>query len=205
MTRTSWIVLVLPVLGTTARGDFSDSTSAAAAAASTSSPAAQRKPIQRAAYQSGRGPARLGARWIGQDGHDYVGPSNELKPSDVQDIHIELGGLDARKEVVFVDVTGAGGDQWRYDPQPGCWRAELKRNKGSRTADLFVEPSRVETGRPFHVVVRYDDGSTVDAELRGRKADPNLRMKGAALAARWIGQERQDRTGTGPGVGPDGL
>ena len=56
----------------------------------------------------------------------------------------------------------------------------------------------METGRPFHVLVRYDDGSTVEADLRGRKADPNLRMPGAAVAARWIGQDRQDWTGTGP-------
>ena len=34
------------------------------------------------------------ARWIGQDGHDYVGPSNRLEPSEVQDVHLALSGLD---------------------------------------------------------------------------------------------------------------
>ena len=54
-------------------------------------------------------------------------------------------------------------------------------------------------------MVRYDDGSTVEVDLNGRKADPNLRMPSAALAARWIGQDRQDWAGPGPSVGPDGL
>jgi hypothetical protein len=145
------------------------------------------------------------ARWIGQDGHDYVGPSNQIKPSDTQDIHLQLTGLDPRREVVFVDVTGVGGDQWRFEDKATCWKAELKRSQRSATADLFIEPGRVETGRAFHILVRYDDGSTVETDFRGRKADPNLRMAGAALGARWIGQDRQDWAGPGPSVGPDGL
>jgi hypothetical protein len=162
-------------------------------------------PIRRVAFQSGRGGARLTARWIGQDGHDFVGPGSQAQPSDVEDVHIELAGLDPRREVVFVDVTGDGGDQWRFEAHPLCWRAELVRNKAARTADLFVEPSRIETGRNFHVVLRYDDGATETADFRGRKADPNLRMASAALAARWIGQDGHDRSGTGPSVGPDGF
>ncbi|MFI5459834.1 MAG: hypothetical protein ACHRXM_30805 [Isosphaerales bacterium] len=207
MGSTSRMLLVLSVLGTTASSDSSDSPRSDSAIRTTSAAHSQtdRKPIKRAAYQSSRSPARFSARWIGQDGHDHVGPSNQLKPSDVQDIHIALGGLDPRREVVFVDVTGHGGDQWRYETQASCWRAELERNKQSRTADLFIEPGRVETGRVFHVVVRYDDGSTVETDFRGRKADPNLRMLGAAVAARWIGQDRQDWAGPGPSVGPDGL
>ena len=63
----------------------------------------------------------------------------------------------------------------------------------------------VETGRPFHVLVRYDDGSTAETDLPGGKADDKLRVKTVALAARWIGQDRQDRTGAGPSVGGDGF
>ena len=33
-------------------------------------------------------------KWIGQDGHDYVGPNNSLEPSEIQDMHLVLGGLD---------------------------------------------------------------------------------------------------------------
>src|SRR4029077_14491744 len=101
--------------------------------------------------------------------------------------------------------TGQGGDQWQYNAQSFSWKAELKRKKGSATADLYIEPSRVETGRVLHVVVRYDDGSTVETDLRSRKTDPNLRMPGAALQAKWVGQDRQDWVGSGPSVGPDGL
>jgi hypothetical protein len=162
-------------------------------------------PTRRVAYQRGRSSGGLTVRWIGQDGQDHVGPHNRLEPSDVQDIHLVLGGLDPRREVVVVDVMGQGGDQWQYQAQTSSWRAELKRKKGSPTADLFIEPSRVEAGRSFHVVVRYDDGTTVATELRGRKADHQLRMASAALQARWVGQDRQDWTGVGPSVGPDGV
>ncbi len=189
----SWILLVVPILGTAAGSDPGDSGRSDVA------------PIWRIAYQPARSPARFEARWIGQDGHDHVGPGNQANPSDVQDIHIKLAGLDPRHEVVWVDVTGHGGDQWRYESKPLCWRAELKRSKASRNADLFVEPSRVETGRMFHVVVAYDNGATAAADFRGGKADPNLRVTGAALSARWIGQDGQDRTGAGPSVGPDGF
>ncbi len=88
---------------------------------------------------------------------------------------------------------------------PAAWRAEFKRSKGARTGDVFFEPAWVETGRPFHVLVRYDDGSTAETDFRGQTADHKLRVAAVALAARWIGQDRQDRTGAGPSVGPDGF
>jgi hypothetical protein len=162
-------------------------------------------PLKRIFYQSGRSGARFRVRWIGQDGHDYVGPGDQLKPSDIQDIHLELGGLDPNREVVYVEVSAPGGDHWRYETRPDGWRAELKRAKGSRTADVFFEPSGIETGRMFHVVVRYDDGSQVEADLQGRKADPKLIVSNISVSARWIGQERRDYTGPGPSVGADGL
>jgi hypothetical protein len=162
-------------------------------------------PVRLAAYQSRRTAGRLAARWLGQDQHDYVGPHSRLEASDVQDIHIALAGLDPRREVVFVEINGHGGDQWEFAPRPKCWKAELKREPGSRTADLFIEPSRVETGRSFHVTLRYDDGSTAEAVMMGRTADPQLRMPGQALQGRWLGQRGGDWTGPGPCVGPDGF
>ena len=33
----------------------------------------------------------------------------------------------------------------------------------------------------------------------------SLRMPGAAIQARWVGQDRHDRVGAGPSVGPDGI
>jgi hypothetical protein len=161
--------------------------------------------VELALLQPGQSPAPLLVRWIGQDKHDFVGPHNRLEPSDVQDIHIELGGLDPRREVVFVDVTGHGGDEWQFSDKSPHWKAELRRDKGARAAHLFLEPNRVETGRSFHILLRYNDGSTAEAYLSGRRADPNLRMPGAALLARWIGQDRVDLTAGGPSVGPDGI
>ena len=55
------------------------------------------------------------------------------------------------------------------------------------------------------MTIRYDDGTTAEFEVPGGKADPNLRMPQAALQVRWVGQDGQDWTGPGPGVGPDGL
>ena len=55
------------------------------------------------------------------------------------------------------------------------------------------------------MILRYDDGSTLQTDLQGHKADPKLLMASVPVAARWIGQERLDYTGAGPSVGADGL
>jgi hypothetical protein len=162
-------------------------------------------PVRRAAYRQARGTEGFSVRWIGQDGQDYVSPNNRMEPSEVQDIHLLFEGLDPRREVVFVDVLPKGGEQWQYNAQSFAWKAELKRQKGSHMADLYIEPGRVETGRNFHVSVRYDDGSTVESDVRSRKTDPYLRMPNAALQAQWVGQDRHDAVGPGPSVGPDGV
>ncbi len=146
------------------------------------------------------------ARWIGQDGHDYVGPNNRLEPSEVQDVHIALGGLDPRREITFVDVTSdQKNEQWQYNAPSFAWKMETQAGPGARTADLFLEPGPTETPHAYHLTIRYDDGSTHQIEVRGRKANRNLRMPGAVLAARWLGQEKLDHVGPGPAAGPDGL
>jgi hypothetical protein len=155
------------------------------------------------ALQSGSLPS---ARWLGQDGHDYVSPHNRLEPSDVQDMHIALSGLDPNREIVFIDVTvDDPKDQWQYNAQSFSWKAELKRSKGSPTADLFLEPGHIEAARIYHILIRYDDQSTCRMDVRGRQVNHSLRMPGAAVQARWIGQDRHDRVGAGPSVGPDGI
>ncbi len=205
MDATSRMLLLLSLVSAAASASRGDSSGPGAQSRGDESRAAGPIPILRARYQPGGGPRRLVARWIGQDRHDYVGPHTRPEPSEVQDIHIALSGLDPRHEVVFVEVNGHGGNRWQYGARPSSWRAELRRQRGSRTADLFIEPGGVETGRSFQVIVRYDDGSTEEAYMMGRTADPGLRMPGFALAAQWVGQNRQDWTGPGPCVGPDGL
>lgn len=148
------------------------------------------------------GPA---ATWLGQDGRDFVGPYPAEVPDGVQDVHIQLTDLPTDRAIQFVDLNGLGGGRWQYGGPYGPWKAALVRPDGSATADLFIEPDRVETGRPFHLVIRFDDGSTADIWFDGGSADPNLRMPEATLEVAWVGQDGSDRTGLNPGVGPDGL
>jgi hypothetical protein len=154
-------------------------------------------------WESLRKPA---GRWLGQDGHDAVGPSPAPGGSDVQDIHILLGGLPAGRAVASGVIKGLGGSEWVINgPPQGSWKAELVREPGATVADLYLEPSQVETGRPFFVELKFDDDRKVEFTVSGGKADPNLRMPHAALKAHWLGQDRHDRVGPGPAVGPDGI
>jgi hypothetical protein len=148
---------------------------------------------------------RPGARWLGQDGRDLVGPSPKLEPSDVQDIHVSIRGLPANKQVVRVTMKGHGGSQWDYNGPYGSWKAVLEREEGSTTADFYAEPDRQETGRPFTLTVIFDDGSNLELSFPGGKADPNLRIAGKSLQADWKGQKRVDHVGASPNVGPDGI
>ncbi|HEV3163653.1 MAG TPA: hypothetical protein VGZ22_06405 [Isosphaeraceae bacterium] len=158
-----------------------------------------------------RGPGQAGSptapegRWRGQDGHDLVSQSPTLAANGVQDIHIVLAGLPPRKKIVFAVVKGLGGDEWHYNGPPQSWLAAIVREPGSSTADLFIDPCRNETGRGFHVDLRFDDDQTAEFWVQGGKADPNLRMRSAALKVRWLGQDSNDLTGPGPPVGPDGV
>jgi hypothetical protein len=148
--------------------------------------------------------ARLAGRWLGQDGQDYVGPNSALAPSGVQDLHIRLMGLPANREVRHAVIRGLGGDEWQFNGPHGPWKAHLVRRQGATTADLFLEPTRVETGRGFTITLTFDDDRTAEIIVEGGKADPDLRMPQARLQARWVGQDGRDRVGSGPSVGPDG-
>ncbi len=144
-------------------------------------------------------------KWVGQDGHDLVGTSSVVAPSDVQDIHIRLSGLPAGREIVSGVIRPLGGGEWFYKGPQGPAAAALVRPKGATTADLYLEPYQVETGRPFQITLQFADRSQADFWVKGGRADPNLRMPGAALKVVWNGQGDDDRTGAGPSVGPDGV
>jgi hypothetical protein len=68
-----------------------------------------------------------------------------------------------------------------------------------------MEPTRAETGRQFTIELVLTDGRKTEIMFAGGKASPDLRMEGARLTARWIGQDGRDRAGPGPSVGPDGF
>ena len=158
-------------------------------------------------FASQRGGVKRGfsARWIGQDGNDYVGGTDRREPNDKQDAHIAISGLAADREITFVDVTVPKDHRWQYNPVPGFWHAHLIRRKGATVGDVFIEPGELVSGLVCHVLVRYDDNTTVEAETLTRRTNPNLRVPGAQLKARWVGQDRQDLAGLGPCVGPDGF
>ena len=141
--------------------------------------------------------------WIGQDGHDFVGPSSTPGSSDVQDLHVRLLGLPPAEEIATITVDRLGGGRWVYHGGWGPWAASLERTPRGETADLYLEPSHAENPS-LHVTLHYGDGTTSEFDVSGGRADVNLRMPNAALVARWVGQDGQDWTGTGPAVGPDG-
>jgi hypothetical protein len=145
----------------------------------------------------------LAGTWLGQDGHDLTGPSVVAAPSGVQDVHIALTGLPAERTVRSIELLGLGGGAWVYGEGWG-WAAPFVRS-GATTGELFFEPYQVETGRPFDVRVRYDDGSTDETWVTGGAADPAVRMPGDSVQIAWIGQDGPDKVGRGPAVGPDGI
>ena len=73
------------------------------------------------------------------------------------------------------------------------------RQGGSTVGDVWVGSITLGSGVVCHVLVRYDDNTTVEADVRSRKANPSLlRCASATVHARWIGQDRQDLTGSEP-------
>lgn len=126
-------------------------------------------------------------------------------PSDVQDIHILLGGLPRDRTITFARIAPLGGGEWLFHGPAGPACALIEREPGSPSADLYLEPYQEETGRPFLLTLQFDDGQKAEFGVEGGAADPNLRMPGAAMEASWVGQKDVDRVGTGPSVGPDGL
>jgi hypothetical protein len=204
MMRASWTGILCGAIATIG----SAATDGAGQSGSSDTPDARpadRVTIHRTAYQRGRAGRGLSVRWIGQDGHDYVSASTRLEPDDRQDIHIAVGGLDPRREITRIDVSVPWGHKWQYNPEDRNWHVALKRDKGAAVADLFVQADRPDFGPVWHILVRYDDGSTAEADLRSRKVNPFLRVASTAVQARWVGQDRHDFAATGPGVGPDGL
>jgi hypothetical protein len=147
----------------------------------------------------------LSGTWLGQDAHDYVGPSSVPGPDGVQDIHISISGIPTGRQIAFADFQGLGGGDWEFNGPNGPWAAVVLQQPGASAADMYLEPYQTETGRPFQLSVRYDDGSTDGTWVSGGTADPNLRMPGAALTVQSATQNGQDFVGTGPDVGPDGF
>jgi hypothetical protein len=121
-------------------------------------------------------PPAITGTWIGQDGSDYVGPRSTPGPDGVQDIHVTLGNLRPDHAITALTVTGYGGGIWDYNVPSNNWRAAVVRAAGATTANVYIQPSQVETGRRFDVRVTYDDGVTSTVSITGKTASPLLRV-----------------------------
>ncbi len=91
--------------------------------------------------------------------------------------------------------SGLRRGDWQYNGPYGPWAAALVRAPGATTADLYIEPYQIETGRTFEITLTYDDGSTAAIGLNGGAANPDLRMPADAVASQWLGQDGHDLTG----------
>jgi hypothetical protein len=147
---------------------------------------------------------RLIGKWLGQDGHDFVGPSAQPAPSGVQDLHIRIEGIPRGIQIRSGLIQGHGGDEWQFGGVNGSWAAHWIHEQNATQADLYLEPTRVETGRSFTIKLTDGEGRTAEIIVQGGRADPKTRMATATLQAKWIGQDGTDLCGSGPSVGPDG-
>lgn len=151
-------------------------------------------------------PSTPGARFIGQDGRDVIGTENVAAGNGVLDIKIELYGIPVDRTIAFLVVKGLGGGEWTYNGPKGPWKwAQIVREPGSTTVDLYIEPYQVETGRPLTIQYRLDDGKTFEFTIQGGAADPAKRAKGEEIKARFVGQDGADFVSASPSVGPDGY
>ena len=119
-------------------------------------------------------PGPVSALWLGQDGKDYVGSSATSAGDGIQDIHIRMSGLPTNRMIKLVDIQGQGGGQWQFGTSVGFWRAAVFQQVLAGTADIYINPDRTETGRPFQITVTYGDNSTSTIWLQGGTANPGL-------------------------------
>jgi hypothetical protein len=151
------------------------------------------------------GAAGPSGRWLGQDGHDFVGKAAAPGPSDIQDLHFAFAGLPAGARIVSGTVRADGGGEWKFGGPPGSWLAHAVQPPGGTTADVYIEPYQLETGRGFDFGMVFEDGRETTVRVLGGKADPNARVASARLEARWGGQDGRDVVGPNPNAGPDGI
>ena len=147
---------------------------------------------------------RLSARWIGQDGKDFVGSEGTPGPSDFQDVHVAVRGLPQGRAIAEVLLKGAGHGAWASNAKNRN-ALHVVRPPQSTGAELYFEPYQREDGRMFDLHVKFDDGQESVVYFPSGKADPGLRTPGAGVEVKWAGQDGRDRTGPGPCVGPDGV
>lgn len=163
-------------------------------------------------------------RSLGQDGSDETGRSATPGADGDQDVHIVLGGLPTHLAIRTVDVNPYGYGHYQYAAPglpadtpgltPAAWRAAVTRAATgpvtfAATADLFVQPDRIEDGRNhWDVLVTFADSSTAFVSVWGIVvSDPSLPVgaSAAGISAVSLGQDGADLVGKSATAGPDGF
>jgi len=115
------------------------------------------------------------AKWLGQDGKDFVGGEPGPAPNGYQDVHVVLSGLPAGRTLAEVEFKGHGRGAWNNQVTN---KAAVHVVRGSKPGsfDLYLEPFERETGREFEIKWKLDNGPGGGLYFAGGKADPNLRV-----------------------------
>ena len=168
-------------------------------------PAACRRHARpRFAQRAGQG---LTARWLGQDGQDLISPSPAPAPApnQVQDIHLQVTGLPAGRQVARARLTGLGGGEWVFNEPGGHWRLEVVQKPGDTVADLYFEVGGPEKGRPWTLTLTLDDGRSAQVQIQGRRGRPQPATRQRRREGK-LGRPARRATSAaqGPAVGPDG-
>ena len=118
--------------------------------------------------------AALAARWVGQDGQDWTGPTPAVGPDGRQDVHLALSQLSAHIAVKSLTVSSSGPVAWQYGLNPERdWNAELVPHDGdSSQADLFFSPNRDLSGQALTLKAVYANDKTDHATVTAGACDP---------------------------------
>jgi hypothetical protein len=119
----------------------------------------------------------LRAIYLGQDGHDYCSPDGRLVADEIQDLHVRLDGLEPDQRIAEALFTRKGGGEWMYwdrpEPTPH-FRAQILRQAGAATADVFLAPSNDEKEFDLDIVVRERNGRRLETTVHCGRSDPNF-------------------------------
>ncbi|MCY2933892.1 MAG: hypothetical protein NT172_06955 [Planctomycetota bacterium] len=116
--------------------------------------------------------------WGGQDGSDFAGLFNTLKPDGKQDIRLNIQGLPFNTAPSSIIISAFGGSTWAWTSTPTrAFAAYWQPSSSGRSGSLYFQTNRREIGRPFNITITFKDGSTQNFWIQGGQADPNLHAK----------------------------
>src|SRR5262249_54766318 len=105
----------------------------------------------------------LVANWLGQDGHDWTGPTAAVGPDGFQDSHIALSRLSSGVAITSAALDIVGGPVWVFGTNPDAFPdAEIVADPNDPTrADLYFSPQTSLDGQSLNLTIAYASG-TID-------------------------------------------